>query len=196
MSRKQKIIIGILIIAALFVAAWLIFINLSTDRSSVKIGQNESPTGSVLSGNSTGAESPTVLINNFQKANSGPAAAEAVARSFAERFGSFSNQSDFENIIDLYPFMTARMRVWAEDYIIQARLAAQEGSVYFGITSRALGGKVLKKDGISTVIQVNTSRRETGGSLGEIKEYLQNIELTLVKESGDFWKVDKAEWQK
>jgi hypothetical protein len=195
MFRKQKIIVGMVIAAVLLAIFVLIFMNLSSRQLPIQSGQNQNQPPDV-SKNLTEIQAPAAQISNFQKINSSPATAEAVARSFAERFGSFSNQSDFENIIDLHPFMTAKMRVWADDYVEKTRGTTQAAAVYYGITTRALGSEILKQDAASAVIQVNTSRREIGGNLGETKEYLQNIELTLVKEAGDFWKVDKAEWQK
>ena len=47
------------------------------------------------------ASNPTLLVHSF-------------ARSFAERFGSFSNAADFKNITELKPFMTNRMVAWAD----------------------------------------------------------------------------------
>lgn len=196
MTKKQKIIIGLLLAAALLAVAVLVFMSLNPSQPNSQTERQQAVSNTAASNSIQNTPSQAAPVNNFQKANSGPAAVEAVARSFAERFGSFSNQSDFENIIDLYPFMTAKMRAWAEDYVVKTRAATQAGGVYYGITTRALGVKVLQQNTTSAVLEVNTSRRETGGNLGEVKEYLQNIELTLLKDNSDFWKVDQAQWKK
>src|SRR3989338_3421724 len=61
-----------------------------------------------------------------------------ISRSFAERFGSFSNQSNFENVEGLKPFMTPAMRKWADTFVRDAAAKADPGAPYYGITTRTL----------------------------------------------------------
>jgi hypothetical protein len=115
---------------------------------------------------------------------------------FTERFGSFSNQTDFVNITDLKSAMTSSMAAWADKFIADAR---EQGTstVYSGTTTRALTPTVEafdEKAGTATV-RVGTQRRQdaSGTVAGEV--YYQDIVLELIKVNGE-WKVDSAEWQK
>ena len=120
---------------------------------------------------------------------------EAIARSFTERFGSFSNQGDFENVEDLYPFMTAKMRQWAEGYVTAGR-ARQEAVAadYFGTTTRALGSQVIGKGSQKMVVLVTAQRRESTTTALNARVYNQDIELVFVENAG-IWRVDDARWK-
>ena len=64
-----------------------------------------------------------------------------MASAFAERFGSFSNQSDYGNIRDLQIFMTDNMKVWAENYINDARAKKTQTTIYYGIVTKAISNE-------------------------------------------------------
>lgn len=121
--------------------------------------------------------------------------AAKISSLFAQRFGSFSNQSDFGNVTDLKLFMTPTMSAWADTYV--ADLKAQEYSgEYYGITTNTLTTKVLSyndKSGQARV-EVTTERREDRGDvLGT--SYQQKMTLDLVKNNNS-WLVDSAVWSK
>lgn len=119
-----------------------------------------------------------------------------LASAFAERFGSYSNQSNFENITDLEVFMTAKMQAWAHDFIEKMRAEKPDTSIYWGITTRALKTEVLNFDenlGRAEIL-VSTQRREAVGTTTNAKVYYQDIVLKFAKEEGA-WKVDEAAWK-
>lgn len=113
--------------------------------------------------------------------------------SFAERFGSFSNQSDFQNIRDLFPFMTESMKNWAENYI-EAQRAGMNVEIYYGITTKAISRKFLDFSENSAKVLVSTQRRESTGAMTNERIVYQDMELELVK-AGEEWKVDGAKWK-
>ncbi|MCU0679357.1 MAG: hypothetical protein MUC28_02845 [Planctomycetes bacterium] len=120
-----------------------------------------------------------------------------MAASFAERFGSFSNQSNFSNIIDLKIFMSSRMQAWADEYVRAQRHKMASNDIYFGITTKAIAQEVKHYDdhvGQAEVL-VNTRRREAVNSIANVSNvFNQNIVITFIKEKGA-WKVDTASWQ-
>lgn len=61
-----------------------------------------------------------------------------LSRSFAERFGSFSNQSDYGNIEDLEIFMSAKMKNWAKEYVADLRTNSQYSGSFYGVVTKAL----------------------------------------------------------
>jgi hypothetical protein len=116
-----------------------------------------------------------------------------LASSFAERFGSFSSQSDFQNIRDLFPFMTASMKIWAENYI-EIQKANVNPEIYYGVTTKAISRKFLYFDENSAEILISTQRRESTGAMANETITYKDMELKLVKESEE-WKVDGVWWK-
>ncbi len=119
-----------------------------------------------------------------------------MAASFAERFGSYSNQSNFSNIIDLRMFMSRRMQKWADDYVAQQRLKGAANDIYYGITTKAIGEEVTAYDDHigQASVAVNTRRREAVNSTGNTeKTFSQDVVINFILENGA-WKVDAANW--
>lgn len=120
-----------------------------------------------------------------------------MAASFAERFGSYSNQSNFSNISDLKIFMSEKMKKWADDFVAEQRAKTNSTDIYFGLTTKAVGKELKSYDddvGRATVL-VHTRRREASITTGNTSNiYDQSIEIIFVKENGA-WKVDNAFWQ-
>jgi hypothetical protein len=119
-----------------------------------------------------------------------------MASAFAERFGSFSNQSDYGNIRDLQIFMTEKMKDWAENYISDARVKKTQTTIYYGIVTKAISGqaKQFDSDTGKAEILVKTQRRESSGTSGNSITFYQDILIKYVREQG-VWRVDGIEWQ-
>lgn len=117
--------------------------------------------------------------------------------SFAERFGSYSNQSNFSNIDDLKIYMTEKMKAWSDDFVFKARGAGSDSQDYFGIITKAVGSEVIEFDEEKGVakIMVMCRRREAQDSITNVQEvYPQNVVVMMKKEYGA-WKVDEAFWE-
>lgn len=185
MSRFKKIIIFALIALIVVFVVWLITRN-----------QPKAPGSNQMAVPVDSLDNQAVVPTGVPVAQAVDpfASIEAIARSFAERFGSFSNQSNFENITDLRPFMTDKMRDWAENYIAQIQAKRIDMVSYTGTTTRALSSKIIAQNKNSATVSVMTTRRESTTSPSSDKIYQQNLELRLVRENG-IWKVDQAEWQ-
>lgn len=120
-----------------------------------------------------------------------------MAASFAERFGSYSNQSNFSNISDLHIFMSAQMKIWSDNYIVQQKANQGDTSIYYGIVTKAVTQELVSFDEEigQAVILVKTRRREaTMTTNNTSKIFNQNIIISFVKEN-DAWKVSSATWQ-
>lgn len=116
-----------------------------------------------------------------------------LASSFAERFGSYSNQSDFQNIRDLFPFMTESMRNWAEGYVETQRINISSRT-YIGVSTKALSRKFLSFSENEADVLVSTQRRESTGAMANENITYRDMELKLVKD-GEEWKVDGVWWK-
>ncbi len=121
---------------------------------------------------------------------------EKFVTSFTERYGSYSNQANFDNIMILESSMTDGMRTWAKDYVDEQRARKISNSVYYGVITKAVGVNVIDIDidgGVANFL-VETRRRESFESKsGSDNVFNQSIEVRAVK-SGKTWKIDKAFW--
>lgn len=118
-----------------------------------------------------------------------------IAAAFAERYGSFSSNSDFANLLDLKTFMTQDLAGWADGYIEDA-MAAERSAVSFGVTTRAL---IITVDSLDTEagtaeVTVKTQRSERSGGSVDSRIYYQDLAFDFLK-IGDVWKVDSVAWQ-
>lgn len=114
---------------------------------------------------------------------------------FVERFGSYSNQGNFENLSDLLSFMSPSMRTWAEKQIAeQAAKPFQE--LYRGVTTKALSYtmKNYQPEQGRAEMLVSTQRHELIGSTINARVYNQDVVVKFVKDDGA-WVVDSAFWQ-
>jgi len=119
-----------------------------------------------------------------------------MASAFAERFGSFSNQSDYGNLRDLQIFMTDNMKIWTQNYIADAKAEKTDTSIYYGIVTRSVISEVKQFDGDlgQAEILVKTQRRESTGVAGNSTTFYQDIIIKYLR-SGGVWRVDGAYWQ-
>ncbi|MDD4477228.1 MAG: hypothetical protein PHY40_03695 [Patescibacteria group bacterium] len=117
-----------------------------------------------------------------------------MAAAFAERFGSFSNQSNYSNINDLKIFMTQNMQSWADQYI--AKSQGEFSTIYHGYTTKSVATEATSFDASSgkSEILVKTQRRESSGTMENSSVFYQDILITFKKER-NAWKVDSAVWQ-
>jgi len=119
-----------------------------------------------------------------------------MASSFAERFGSYSNQSNFSNVIDLKIFMTEKMKKWADSYVLKNRQIASDSEIYFGITTKSIDTELKEYDddlGIAEVVVI-TRRREARSTRTNVSNvFTQDITIKFKRESNS-WKIDSAFW--
>jgi len=145
----------------------------------------------------TTAEQTTVRISPIKKTEVGQEDLVRIATAFSERFGSFSNQSDYGNVRDLKIFMSTKMQNWADSYISQARAKPAASAIYYGITTKAIASAVrqFSSETGQAEIFVKTQRREASGTTANATTFYQDIVIKFVRERG-IWKVDSALWQK
>ncbi|MEK7202771.1 MAG: hypothetical protein AAB653_00430 [Patescibacteria group bacterium] len=120
-----------------------------------------------------------------------------IASAFAERFGSYSNQSDYGNVRDLKLFMSSKMQNWADNYISKEQAANQQTAIYYGITTKAIAAEVKQFDNESgqAEILIKNQRREATGATANATTFYQDIIIKFIREK-NVWKVDNVYWQK
>ena len=112
----------------------------------------------------------------------------SLAKTYAERFGSWSTDNPGTNLKDLVPLSSKSM----VDYlnIIEISYKAEEFS---GITTKSLSFELISLENSQAKVLVKTQRVKTKADLSEEVLY-QDIEISELK-SGDKWLVNQATWK-
>jgi len=189
MSRRNKILLIIAIILILAILALLLFLSIIKKPAAVPGGKTPPVTlPKVQNLTPRQAETPKT-----SPADTTRQTLEALARTFAERFGSFSNQINYQNLADLNPLMTPAVKAWVGTYINKLKAVNPPSGPFYGITTRALNVvvKILDADNADAV--VGTQREETKGAASPVILY-QDLKLTF-KRVNQQWLVDFVKWQ-
>ncbi|MEA3249556.1 MAG: hypothetical protein U9Q03_04325 [Patescibacteria group bacterium] len=203
-SRNKKILGVVITVIVLFLLLLLVWISTQqTGPGDITI-TNTAPdrpadTGILNTTFGAGVERPVLEAIGPAEPTSDPEAPDPrsnlkrLAHSFAERYGSFSNQGDFENLKELRAFMTDSMVKEVDAYIAEASARGSGTPAYVGMTTRALSSAMERIDeGSGTAsIRVNTQRQETTSAGTRV--FYQEITIDFIR-SGEIWEVDSAEW--
>ena len=202
MTRNQKILI-VVVLLLLLVALALLFLRGPSGIANLPAGEqtatNQQRPGG-LGGNSFPSPSFNTNVSEPSTNTAPPpkpdeqGSMKRIAAAFAERFGSYSNVGDFENVLDLKVYMTESMQAWADSYVADARTKPRSAE-YSGTTTRAISVDVsaIDEDAGTASLTVKTQRRETGSTVGSDRVYYQDLKLDFLK-SGDVWKVNSVAW--
>lgn len=113
-----------------------------------------------------------------------------VARTFAEVYGSGSNQNNFSNLTAAQTYSTKTYANALQAQIAQGRLTLVT-TPYHGYVTKALVVTFTKLSTTTASVVVSTQRQETLDD--KSKTYTQNLEVQLQKNGND-WQVNAAQW--
>ena len=111
---------------------------------------------------------------------------------FAERYGSFSSDSNFQNVTELKPYMTDKMKIAADSYVDSEQ--GDSSPDFKSIVTKVLSTNIGSTSGGEVEVRLSTQRIESGDSFADNDIYYQDIILDLVQD-GDQWLVNSAIWQ-
>jgi hypothetical protein len=114
-----------------------------------------------------------------------------LASFFAERYGSYSNQAPFQNLIELKPFMTKKMQAWADELM---RESQENMDTYHGFITKAISSEIVGIDSVEARVLVQTQRQEATGTTDNTRVFYQEIEVEMVKADGE-WKANEVQWK-
>ncbi len=122
----------------------------------------------------------------------GRTAAAQMAELFAERFGSYSNQGEYQNVRDLLPVMTASYRKTTEATL--ASLKPQQSPTFEGVTSKKVSTDVRSYSASAgtAVVAVTMQQEKRSGTTTVVGYRTLRMEL---KKDGENWLVDSARWE-
>jgi hypothetical protein len=123
------------------------------------------------------------------------AEAQTLATLFVERYGSYSNQSNFQNLEDLLPLMSDSFRAKTERDLEALRRDTPPPTEYVGVTTRVLSTAEREYDlpRGAAAFRASVQKSEVKGTAPPTITY-PAIDVTLVREGGA-WKVSSAVWQ-
>ena len=189
--RRRAILIVVLALILIGIIVAVVFTLL---RAVPK--QAAAPTDVV--GEPTGIEDPGAQEQKFENplvvaapTVAGATAGRQMAELFAERYGSYSNQGDYQNLRDLLPVMTARYRRETEAFLATA--SSSSGQTFEGVTSVKISTDVRSADADSAVIAVTLQQERRSGTAAPTVGY-RTLRMELEK-VGEEWRVDKASWE-
>jgi hypothetical protein len=202
-KRTTRNIILIIIILLLLAAVIYFLLMYKFPGTVIPKPANNSTTGQTSQTKETQLPATVSSTVPVKQANIPPPTSDAItqtnlektASSFAERLGSYSNQSNFVNISDLKALMTPSMQAWANKTIANNQKAAYSG-IYQGMLTKAVSVDTKNFDnaGGRADMLVHTQRISTIGTSSPVTTY-QDIAITFVKQDGN-WLVDNAVWKK
>ncbi len=183
MSRRTKIIIVVVIGVVLLLI--VVLLALAPRRLIRPVTNQPAATGGSPAPSPAVALPPAAPVTKEPRTQS---TLEAVAITFAERYGSYSSERQPDYLATLSPLMTER-------FAARVKLALPAGTEFYGISTKALSAQIIALTETETEAQVvvQTQRTEARGGSAAAPTY-QKITLTLVK-AGLGWQVDRADWQ-
>ncbi len=119
----------------------------------------------------------------------------ASASSFAEIYGTYSNQSNYANIENVLPLASSQYRQELSASLASLRASYKPGATYEGTTTVVVNkiAEALNDAAGTAIVLVKTQRKISSGTQANYTVKYQDIRLNLVKE-GDGWLVDSAKW--
>lgn len=117
------------------------------------------------------------------------------ARTFTERFATFSSTNGYIDLQSLYSLCTPEMNDWLKnEYLPKLKKDFPADGFYYSVSTMAPSAAVLSQNGASMQVTVSTQRQETKGDK-EGEPYVQKIIIDMQKIDGK-WLVNAAYWQK
>ncbi|MBP9828334.1 hypothetical protein KBC55_04280 [Patescibacteria group bacterium] len=184
MQRKTEIALALGVVIALILLILFLVLNRRQAVLPDTAPQNNLPSTSQATPSTT--LTPTQLA---QVPEPQAVSAQTIARTFAERIGSYSSEADFANLDDVAALGTAKLQAKIENMKATTVL----GESYYGISTTILGLDEISSTETTQVINVRTQRQEAVGSPGNVAVRYQTLEVTLLFD-GTGWLVDDFVW--
>jgi len=193
MNRRRLFLIILIVIVIVLVAAAVFFALFWKKPENINTNQNTNKPANANLVNVTTNINTNQAVNEETKTK---ASLATIAQSFAERYGSYSNQNNFANLLNLNDLMSDKLKAWSDKYIADEKAKNLDNSTYTGITTKAISYQSVNfQNDKSAEFLVNTQRVESSGTPTNVtKTYYQEITVKLIKENGN-WKVDEAIWK-
>ncbi|MFH0819057.1 MAG: hypothetical protein V1898_03625 [Patescibacteria group bacterium] len=208
-AQKKFIIIVTALLALLFIGFGVIFYIYQNHQTEIKPENSNTNIAVNNTNNQIDNQGNIIIDETNNNANSAsPAESETfvatqanqtnailkLAKNFAERFGTYSNENNYDNIRNLKNISSTEMQAWLETLIDNNSKKPNEA--FSAVTTKALTVDLLSFDVGSNIaeVMVSTSRSEEAEFSTEKKTYTQKIKIEIIQENNS-WKINRAYWQ-
>ncbi len=183
-AKKKKIIriaIIVLVIVGVFLIIWFWL-----KRGEQPVG----PGNQAVNVPQFKAESSTLQYNasTTPKESDTEFAMLTLAKSYTERYGSWSTDNQGHNLEELMPLSTSRMQASLKSFVPDYSVTE-----FSGLTTKSLSSKIVASTKNSGTVLVSTQRIKTKANLPQ-EVFYQDMEVKLIM-SGDKWLVDTVTWK-
>lgn len=176
-KKKIEIIAAVLVIIALIVVLFLVLRPASQD------GPSDQPDEQVIDR----------VIERVSEVDSRTKESppDVIARTFVERFGSYSTDIDYKNVEDVMTLATAGLTGQLGDLLSDARNAPETG--YYGVSTHVISVDTVDETDTTATLEMTTQRQETIDNPSNTSVRYQDIVIELTK-SGNRWLVSNFTW--
>jgi len=190
LSRGKKIVI--ISVVGLLILALIIFLILYfKDKATAPIIDETAPPPKV----EVSVEDKGLLLAPMTQEEVQSASLKIVASMFAEKFGTFSSDSDYVGLQELLPLTTSGLSTWIQGtYIPKLRIDHDPRGYFYRITAQSPVVNIMTLTEKSAKVEVTVQREENSGADATMLSFLQKLTLEMIK-IGDNWYVDGAYWQ-
>ncbi|MFC1613558.1 hypothetical protein ACFL23_04485 [Patescibacteria group bacterium] len=110
------------------------------------------------------------------------------ASSFVERWGSYSSDSNCENLISLKILSTDAMKIEIDRLVSTGKCGAMDTVTgFYGVSTKALSSNIKNIDANSAVLRVMCQKKIEEND--DVRVVYEEVEVEMVKEAGK-WLVD------
>ncbi|MEK7614946.1 MAG: hypothetical protein AAB431_01020 [Patescibacteria group bacterium] len=188
MTRKKRItIVAAIFIVVILLLIWFFLLLWPQGTSNTPSSDTQTPVTQEEKTSTPTPEEQKLIEKQEDRMQSSEVT--TVARTFVERYGSYSNEANFQNTKDVLPLMTDAFASATQQVIDTSKPPA----TYYGVTTNVIVLTVEKNDDAAATVLLNTQRIIAQGSTQNSAVSYQKIRLELLKQSGT-WKVDSATW--
>lgn len=117
-----------------------------------------------------------------------------LATSFAERYGTYSNQSNFANLEESLLFMSEKMKAREKKNLEILRSKTNDYKSYNAVVTKVATCQITHQNTDIAEAAIGAIKTEFYAKDSEKKSYQQSAVVKLIKESGE-WKVDEFVWE-
>ncbi len=184
--RNRILLIGGIILLVLIIIFLIWWFWPRGSKPTVAPSENINRTTQLPGGNSVNAPVIASPVLEEQKD------AVRLARLFAERFGTFTSQGQFEGVLTLVPVSTPSLQGWLIGHYIPDLRTKYPATSYVGQTTQVLGvaSQTIDAKNATVVLHTQVSITQTGKAA-----VVTNPDMKLVLINGDTgWLVDNVTW--
>lgn len=178
--KKIEIILAIILLIVLGIVLAVLFL---------KPGDGENQ------GNKDGSDDVTVtepIVETTVSSRTLESPPDIIARSFVERFGSYSTDIDYANVDEVKTFATAAL-VNQLDTLLNGVRQSAGAATYYGVSTKVITIDMIEETETSATFAITTQRKETIDTPANTSVRYQDIEVEVTK-AGNRWLVDGFTW--